>query len=163
MSTPVPVPDKPEPAIEQSPAVRTAPQIGSTLLGGLTARSLMVMTGLGFICGFFMPWITLGNAAQVSGLGLLTTSGEIVDLVSGPYQFLIFSVPLLGVGLLAGGFTGRSFAPWFAVASGVLIMVGGLYTALRTFLSATGLGMWIVVASALVSLIVGLLTVGRSR
>ena len=56
-----------------------------------------------------------------------------------------------------------AFAPWFAVASGVLIMVGGLYTALRTFLSATGLGMWIVVASALVSLIVGLLTVGRSR
>ncbi len=163
MSTPVPAPDKPKPAIVESSAPARQDQIGTTLLGGLTARLLMVIAGLGFVCGFFMPWITLGNAAQVSGLGLLTTSGEIVDLVSGPYQFLIFSVPLLGVGLLAGGFTGRSFAPWFAVASGVIIMLGGLYTVVRTFLSATGLGMWIVVACAIVSLIVGLLTIGRSR
>src|SRR5690349_5752979 len=87
MSTPAPAPspDKPKPAVEQGPAVRRPQQIGATLLGGWTARLLMIATGAGFVVGFFMPWITLGNAAQVSGLGLLTTSGDVVDLVSGPY------------------------------------------------------------------------------
>jgi hypothetical protein len=163
MSTPITTPEKParEPAATVSTAPRS-PQIGATVLGGWTARLLMIVTGTGFVAGFFMPWVSLGSAAHVSGFGLLTTSGEMVDLITGPHQFLLFAVPIVGAGLIAAGMSGRRFGPWLSIGAGLLIVVGGFYTAIRTFLSATGIGTWIVVFSALIALAVGLLTIGRS-
>jgi hypothetical protein len=164
MQPPVPTPDKSSTELQPEPARLVRPrEIGTTAVGEWTARLLLMAAGLGFLVGFFMPWVTLGSAAQVSGLGLMSSQGELIDLFTGPYRFLLFSVPVLGTALLIAAVSGRRVAVWLALFTGTLTVLGGLYTVIRMFLSATGLGMWMVVISALISLAIGLLTIGRSR
>ncbi len=140
---------------------RARSQLASTPLGSFVARVLLGAAGLGLVLGFFLPWVSIGGAAAISGLGLLVTQGELVDLITGPYRILLFAVPLLGSGLLVGALSGHRITVWLALAAGIAVLSGGLYTVIRLFLSSTGLGMWVVVASALISLAVGLLTMGR--
>ena len=126
-------------------------------LSSLFARALLALAGIGFLVGFFLPWFRLGTTASVSGLGLLVTDGEIVELVTGPDRILLFAVPLLGVGVTVGAIAGHRIGVWLALIAGVLVLGGGLYTLINLFVSTTGPGMWLVVASALTSLVVGVL------
>jgi hypothetical protein len=149
-------------ASQPAPATPSAPRpLAATALGTLVARVLLGAAGAGLLLGFFLPWVTLGRAAAVSGFGLLLTQGELVELLTGPYRMLLLAVPLLGAGLCVGALTGHRVATWLALLTALLVLGGGLYTLVRLFLSSTGLGMWIVVGSALLALAVGLLTLGR--
>jgi hypothetical protein len=151
-----------EPKLERAPAAEPKSSV-VTALGSLTARVLLISAGLGFVIGFFMPWFTVGTAVSMSGLGLLLTQGEVVELVTGPHRILLVAVPLLGAGLIVAGFVGHKSAIWLALVTGGLVILGGAYTLLRLFFDTTGTGMWLVVASALLSLAVALLSLGRAR
>lgn len=115
--------------------------------------------------GFFMPWIKLGEMVSVSGFGLVLTGGDVVEQLSAPSRGLIFSIPLIGLALLATSIKGFRALSWAGLASGILILLVGLYTLISFFLDSTGVGMWLVTAAALVALGTGGLAVrlGRSR
>jgi hypothetical protein len=135
----------------------------STSFAGWVARSLWMAAGAGLLLGFFLPWFSVGQTASVSGLGLLATSGDLVQLVTGPHRFLLFSVPLLGVALVVSSAMGHRAAAWTALLTGAIILGGGLYTMVRLFFDTTGFGMWLVVGSALLALVVALLVVGSEK
>jgi hypothetical protein len=117
--------------------------------------------GVGFVAGFFLPWLNIAGAAY-SGLTLLTLQGDVVEFVTWPQRVLMFSVPLFGSALLVTGFIGHRIALWLALGASVVVIGGGAYTLISLFFGATGMGMWIVVGSALLSLAVALLTLGRT-
>jgi hypothetical protein len=146
-----------------STPVNQAASSDSTSFAGWLARSLWMVAGAGLLLGFFLPWMTIGQTASVSGLGLLVTSGELVQLVTGPHRFLLFSVPVLGAALVVSAAMGRRVAAWIAVLAGAVILAGGLYTMIRLFLDTTGFGMWLVVGSSLVALVVALLVIGSEK
>ncbi|MFI5307144.1 MAG: hypothetical protein ACHQ53_07325 [Polyangiales bacterium] len=137
-------------------------ELTGTALGSLVARALLIAAGLGLVIGFLLPWFSIGGAASISGLGLLVMRGEVVEMMTGPHRVLLFAVPLLGAALLVAGFMGHRIALWIALSAGIVVIGGGVYTLIRLFFDATGMGMWIVVVSALLSLSVALLTLGRT-
>ena len=135
--------------------------LGGNAFASFTARVLLVIAGVGFVAGFFFPWLKIGGAAA-SGLGLLVMQGDAVEFVSWPQRILMFAVPLLGSALLVTGFIGHRIALWLGLAAGIVVIGGGTYTLIRLFFGATGTGMWIVVGSALLALSVALLSLGRA-
>lgn len=156
-------PDRPaKPAKPAAPA--PAPRrIASTAAGSLAARAGLVVAGLCMVAGFFMPWLKLGGLASISGFGLMSTEGEVVELLSGFNRFLLFAVPTLGVLLIAGGVTGHRAAAWLALVTGAVVIGDGLVTLMVLFLSTTGSGMWLVILGAFVALAIGLLTLGHHK
>ena len=161
MAIPAAPPEPAKPAATASaPLARHG--LAATALGSFTARVLLIGAGAGFVAGFFMPWFNFGGAA-FSGLNLLVLQGDVVEFVTAFQRLLVAAVPLFGAGLMVAGFTGHRIALWLALTASAVVILGGAYTLIRLFFGATGMGMWIVVASALLSMAVALLTLGRVR
>ena len=137
-------------------------ELAATPLGSWTARVLLALAGAGLTVGFFFPWFKMGGAA-VSGLGLMIMQGDIVEFVSWPQRAMLFAVPMFGVGLTVAAFTGHRLALWIALGASALVLGGGAYTLITLFFGVTGVGMWILVGCALLSLAVAMLTLGRAR
>lgn len=140
--------------------VKRPATIGETAFASFTARLLLVIAGAGFVGGFFFPWVRFSGIAH-SGLGLLVLQGDVVEFISWPQRLLMFAVPLFGAMLLVTAFIGHRIALWLALAASLVVIAGGAYTLIKSFFGLTGMGMWIVVGSALLSLAVALLTLGR--
>jgi hypothetical protein len=115
------------------------------------------------LIGFFMPWFVAGTMISMSGLGLVFASGEVVGMLAGANRFLLVVVPLLGVLLLGGSILGKRVTRWLAVGGSGLILLFGFVILVRFFISSTGLGMWLVIISALLGLSIGLVAIGRAR
>jgi hypothetical protein len=115
------------------------------------------------MAGFFMPWIKLGDMVSVSGFGLVLTGGDMMEQLSAPSRGLIFSIPLLGLALLATSIKGFRALSWAGLGTGVLILLVGLYTLISFFLDSTGVGMWVVTGAALLALGTGGLAVRLAR
>lgn len=130
---------------------------------GFVERILFGGCGAALLVGFFMPWFKIGTMLSVSGLSLLVSSGEMVGMLSGTNRFMLVIVPLLGAALMGGVVLGSRATRFIAVAGSALFILGGLLITIRLFLSSTGTGMWLVVLATLLSLAVGLITVGRSQ
>lgn len=163
-----PVDDAPENAAAQPPdAARSEPKqkpsLAGTRLKSAAARVLLGLCGVTLFVAFFLPWVNLGKFASVSGFALTVSGGEVVDFVAGPHRVIPLVVPLLGALLTFGAFVGHRAVLWVAIATGVFVLAYGIFTLVRFFLDTTGLGVWLVVVSALVSLGVGLLGVGATR
>lgn len=141
--------------------VEPAPPPASRRSVPLAARLSFALCGLGLLVGFFLPWLTIGELMSVSGAGLVFADGQVVTLLSGSQRFLLFAIPGIAVLLVMGGVLGNRLAPWAAVVGGVVILGYGLFTLIRVFLSSTGLGMWLVIASAVLALALGLVDLGR--
>jgi hypothetical protein len=127
----------------------------------LLTRLVFATCGLGLLVGFLMPWITVGELVSVSGLGLVVSDGQMVSMLSGSHRFLLFAIPALAVVLVLGGVLGNRLASWAAVAGGALVLGYGLFTVIRLFLSSTGLGMWLVIGSAVFAFALGVFDIGR--
>jgi len=125
-------------------------------------RALTMCAGAGLVAGFFMPWLKLGDVASMSGLSLAVSSGSMVDVLAGPARAMLFFVPISGVAMMACAVLGPVAAARAALVSGALIMLFGFYTLMTVFIDTTGLGTWVVVASALGAAAVGLAARGRS-
>jgi hypothetical protein len=129
----------------------------------MLTRGLLGVSGLGLLIGFFLPWIRFGNMVVLSGFSLWASSGEAVDVISGPRRMLLFMVPLAALALLACAFTGHRVSIWVALLSSIVLLGYGAFTLVRLFLETTGIGMWLVVFSALIAFGVGLVGYGRRQ
>ncbi len=129
----------------------------------LIHRVVFFVCGAALTIGFFLPWVTAGTALELSGLGLVFSGGDVVQAISGSGRFLLFLVPILGGTLVAGAITGHRWTAWIgALGAGALLLFGIIHVILL-FMSSTGLGMWLVVFSALSTLVFGALTLGRPK
>ena len=130
---------------------------------GLPLRAVLMTAGLALLAGFFMPWVHISGVAAVSGLGLMGSQGEAVEMIAGAHRFLLFAVPVFGVLLIAAAVTAHRAGRWVALVAGVTVIGGGLLTLIMMFFRTTGAGMWVVIFGALAALCAGLLTLQRSR
>ena len=131
--------------------------------GALLGRSLLGLAALVLLLGFFLPWITLGQVAALSGFGLLISSGESTQLFAGPPRALLFLVPLAAVALAACAYTGHRISTWVALIASFALLAYGAFTLIWLFIDTTGLGVWLVVAAALLTFAVSLVSLGRQR
>ena len=175
MATPV-VPPEPAPASGTASAPHSTPapaqttgsvpakrrELAASAFASYTARVLLALAGAGLTVGFFFPWVKLAGIAQ-SGLGLIIMQGDAVEFVSWPQRAMVLAVPMFGVGLAVAAFTGHRLALWIALAASALVLGGGAYTLITVFFGMTGVGMWILVGSALLAFAVAMLTLGRVR
>ncbi|MCA9574941.1 MAG: hypothetical protein H6726_17170 [Sandaracinaceae bacterium] len=143
---------------EQASATPSKPVMAPAWL-----RILQAIAGVGLMTGFFMPWVTLGDMVSVSGFSLVLTGGDVVEQLSGPSRGVIFSIPLLGLALLSTAIKGFRVLAWAGLATGILILLVGLYTLITVFLDSTGMGMWVLIGAALLALGTGALAVRLSR
>ncbi len=124
-------------------------------------RLLLGSAGLGLLTGFFMPWIHMGNLVVVSGFSMVTSSGQAVEILSGPHRALLLIIPVSGLALLGSAMSSHRLTAWVAMFTGGLLISYGLYMLIRMFFETAGLGMWVVAVSALVALGAGLVGYGR--
>ena len=129
----------------------------------MVERGLFGVCGALLLIGFFMPWFIVGTMVSMSGLSLVFASGEMVGMLAGANRFLLIAVPLLGTLLLGGAILGKRMTRWLAIAGSGLILLFGFVILVRLFISSTGLGMWLVILSALLGLSIGLVGIGRAR
>lgn len=121
------------------------------------------VAGLGLLIGFFLPWLRFGEVAAVSGLSLMVSSGTVVNALAGPSRSLLVIIPVAGAALIASSILAPRLIPFVSLLSGLAILLFGLFTLARVFLQTVGLGMWIVVVSALVAMAIGIAALSRSR
>lgn len=159
---PAQVPDALKKTIPAS-AVTGPEQLATTLPKQLPwlSRLVFFFCGLALTVGFFLPWVIAGTTIELSGMGLVFSGGEFVRAISGAGRFLLFLVPLLGIGLTAGAVIGHRFTPWVAAIGAGFLLVFGAVNLIMLFISSTGLGMWLVVFASLGALVMGMLSVGR--
>ncbi len=124
-------------------------------------RAIFGVCGAALLVDFFMPWFLAGALLSLSGFALVFSSGQMVGMLSGANRFLLFAVPLLGVLLVGGSIIGHRLTSWVAVGGSAAILLFGLFSLIRVFITTTGFGMWLVIASALLSLCFGLIHLGR--
>jgi hypothetical protein len=129
----------------------------------MVERVLFGACGALLLIGFFMPWFIAGTAISMSGLSLAFASGDVVGMLAGANRFLLIAVPVLGVLLLGGSILGVRFTRWLAVGGSGAILLFGFIILIRLFISSTGLGMWLVILSAMLGLSIGLVGLGRIR
>ena len=91
----------------------------------------------------------------------MLSGGDVVQALSGSGRFLLFLVPLLGVGLVVGAVTGHRATPWVAALGAGALLVFGVINVILLFISTTGLGMWMVVFASLGALTLGVLSAAR--
>ncbi len=129
----------------------------------MVERVMFGVCGALLLVGFFMPWFVAGTMISMSGLGLVFAGGEMVGMLAGANRLLLIVVPLLGAILLGGAILGKRLTRWLAVVGSGLILLFGFIILVRFFISSTGLGMWLVIISALLGLSIGLVAIGRAR
>lgn len=127
------------------------------------ARAFGFLAGLGLLIGFFLPWLRFGEVAAVSGLSLMVSSGTVVNALAGPSRGLLIIIPAAGAAMIASSILAPRLVPFASLVSGLAILIFGLFTLARVFLQTVGLGMWIVVVSALVATGIGIAALSRSR
>jgi hypothetical protein len=125
-------------------------------------RAVLGLCGSALVAGFFLPWVTAGTALQLSGLGLAVSGGEMVQAISGTGSLLLFLVPLLGLGLIAGAVSAHRWTPWMGTLGAGGLLLFGLFKVIALFISSTGTGMWLVIFAAFFTLVIGALSLGRS-
>lgn len=124
-------------------------------------RAAFLLCGLALTIGFFLPWATVGTAIELTGAGLVFSGGDVVQALSGSGRFILFLVPLLGVGLVVGAVMGHRATPWVAALGAGALLVFGVINVILLFISTTGLGMWMVVFASLGALTLGVLSAAR--
>jgi hypothetical protein len=126
-------------------------------------RVIFGLCGALLVLGFFLPWVIAGTALELSGMGLVFAGGDVVQAISGSGRFLLFIIPILGALLVTGAIYGHRLTPWLgALGAGILLVFGTIHV-ISLFVSSTGVGMWLVVFSALATLLFGALSIGESR
>ena len=130
---------------------------------GQLLRALVFVSGLGLLVGFFLPWLRFGEFAAVSGLSLMVSSGQAVDALAGPARGLLVLIPASGAALIAASVFGPRLAVLAALVGGIVVLGFGFFTLARVFFETMGVGMWIVVASAVLAAGAGVAGFARSR
>jgi hypothetical protein len=152
-----------QPNAPADPSGKTLARPEDRSTGAMASRGLLAMAGMGLLIGFFMPWIRFGNMVVLSGFSLWASSGEAVEVISGPRRALLFMVPLSAIALMVCAYVGHKLSIWVALIASTILLGYGAFTIIRLFVESTGLGMWMVVGSAMLTFAVALIGLGSSR
>lgn len=149
------------PVAQEVKNIPSVPAVPERLRLSWVTRGAFLVCGLFLTVGFFLPWVIAGTALKLTGVGLVFSSGDVVQAISGSGRFLLFLVPLLGIALVVGAITGHRATAWVAAFGAGTLLLFGLINVILLFVSSTGVGMWMVVFAALASLVIGVLSLGR--
>jgi len=130
----------------------------------IVLRIVLGAAGLLLVVGFFLPWINL-ETSSVSGLELVTSDDPMVVALVGQQaqKWILLLIPVFGVALTAIGFLGVRYSGHISAVLGILIVGYGIVTVIIFFFQKTGVGMWLILAGAFVSITAGLVTFLRTR
>jgi hypothetical protein len=120
-------------------------------MNGNRGKTIMVGVGIALVVGFFLPWIDLIPGHGVSGWDLVRSSQ--VSLIT---RMLFALCPLGGVAMIVAGLGGGRAASGVAMGTGGLILGYTAYKLGYFFIKVTGVGLWLILAAAIVALIAGL-------
>jgi hypothetical protein len=118
--------------------------------GGNT-KLLLAIAGAALVAGFFMPWIEIGRLGSASGWQIVK-SGQ-VALVT---RLILALCPIGGAALLAAALKNDRRAGTIALGMGLGVLGYVGYKVAQAFLAVTGIGLWIVLAAAVIALGIGL-------
>jgi len=116
-----------------------------------TLRGALTVSGIALLIGFFLPWIDIGDVANINGF----------ELVSGPnlpvwQRYMLAVCPIVGLALVGSGVVGFKGARWVGVGAGSIVLLYGIFTVGYIVFHMLDAGLWIVLAGALVALVSGL-------
>lgn len=127
-------------------------------------RVLLGTAGLFLLVGFFLPWISLGELTDVSGLRIVISDDLVLaEGIGDLHRRLLGAVPLLGLVLTAFGFMGVRGAGIVGALIGLVLVGFGLVTVAILFFQMTGIGLWFTLGGALLASASGLLALIRGR
>jgi len=139
----------------------------------MKARIVVFICGVAIIAGFFLPWIDMSglqilktaginpatHGLTLSGLGDIKTSGfDLAMHKDTPAKTILILLlcPVSGVFLLLASFLGKK--RWLiglaAFVAGIGILGYPLYYIIRFLQTTTGLGLWLVIGAAFISLVI---------
>ena len=107
--------------------------------------------GAAIVLGFFLPWIDAGGPAKISGWDFVREGG-----LAWHTRLILAMCPIAGLSLAIAGFTRAKGAANLALGIGVGILGYVVYKVGYGFIKVTGIGLWMVLAAALIALVVGL-------
>ena len=113
-------------------------------------RTAAGVAGAALLIGFFLPWLDvgLGGLGAASGLDMVVKGNGLSAV-----RVVLGLVPLAGAVLLAAAIKGGAALPKVSLAVGLGLLGYGVYQVGRSFLAITGLGLWLVIAAAIVALV----------
>ena len=117
------------------------------------ARTLLVLTGVALLVGFFLPWFDIGLGGGVSGFSAarrLPTGAS--------FTAMLWFVPLGGLAMIATAVSDLRYARLTSVLVGLALVGYAVVQTVRVFFATTGFGLWLVIVGSLAALLVPLLT-----
>lgn len=124
----------------------------------LLLRVFLGVAGILLVLGFFLPWVSIGDVANIAGHELVF--GD--NLPSWQRVALAFC-PLLGALSVAVAILGFRWARWFALGVGGVVLGYGLFTVSYLLFKMLSVGLWLVLAGGLLALAAGFLLRPRRR
>jgi hypothetical protein len=116
------------------------------------------LCGAALLVGFFLPWLDVGGMISASGWDMFWGKGA-----SWSTKLWLLGFPLAGIALIVTGLGGDARkAAGVAAASGGILIGWMLFRLAWGFFKTTGIGLWMVIAAAIVALIFGLATRGSA-
>ena len=117
----------------------------------------IVSAGVALFAGFFLNWVDFGGVFGWSAWNAVWDGhGDLLD------KAILLAVPVMGVVLALAGLSGGKPAANTGLLVGGLILSYAIYKVAWAFFKTTGIGLWLVLAAAVIALIIGLASKSRS-
>lgn len=137
-------------------------------------RILLGTAGLLLVIGFFLPWLRLEIPAAVgvpaeikmiSGVELVWSEEPLVRAMAGDetQRYLLLFIPAFGLLMTAVGFLGFRWSGVVAAVMGLTLVGYGIVMFAIFFFQKTGLGLWLILGGAFLSVSAGVVSFLRSR
>jgi hypothetical protein len=134
----------------ESPPEPPAKKSGSST-SDYAQRGLLGFSGLLLLLGFFLPWVTIGDVANISGLELV-----IHDNLPSWQRVMLGFCPLVSLVLMAVAGFGVKGARWFGVGAGGCVLGYGLFTIAYIVFNMIDVGIWMVMGGGIIAMVTGL-------
>lgn len=135
-------PEEPEP--EATAEKRTPPQRRPP---SMVLRVALALAGLILLSGFFLPWVTIGKVADISGLELVINNENLPS----SQRIILALCPLVAVALTLAGVLGFRGSVWVGIIAGAAVLAYALFTIAYILYQMIDVGLWMVLASALIA------------
>ena len=133
----------------------------------LLVRLFLGAAGLLLIVGFFLPWLNLDDEdlQTVSGMQLVMDNHRVILALVGEdtQRWLLLLIPGFGVALTGVAVAGVRYSGPIAALLGILIVGYGIVTVIIFFFQKTGLGLWLILLGAFLSVATGVVAFVRAR
>lgn len=138
-------------------------------------RILLGTAGLLLVIGFFLPWLRLEMPAadlsgmamikEITGMQLVFSDEPLIRAMGGDdtQRYLLLFIPAFGLAMTAVGFLGFRWSGVVAALMGLTLVGYGIVMFAVFFFQKTGLGLWLILGGAFLSVSAGVVSFLRSR